>query len=105
MRTTYRENFIFILILNKIRLGNQLESQLIPIPEQVLAIPGRKSAAKYELVFHAEDLPPLAAKQFLVSSTGNKIRHRQIQKKRTTPQQDPAIKNGVKYSIFKVKIK
>lgn len=45
---------------------------MIPIPEAVLKIPGRNSSAKSELIFRANDLPPLGFKSYYVQrSTGN----------------------------------
>ncbi|KAL7638179.1 UNVERIFIED_CONTAM: hypothetical protein RMT77_011804 [Armadillidium vulgare] len=47
--------------------GLFLTTQVIPIPEGVVSIPGRDSEAQYELVFYAELIPPLGVLQFLVS--------------------------------------
>ncbi|KAF0293557.1 Lysosomal alpha-mannosidase [Amphibalanus amphitrite] len=47
--------------------GTVVESQLSPIPEEVLRLPGRTSTATYELVFRADDLPPLGFRSYFVS--------------------------------------
>lgn len=47
--------------------GNVLQTQLIPIAPFVLNIPGRNSSATVELVFLAEDLPPLGYKSYHIS--------------------------------------
>ncbi|XP_030388139.1 lysosomal alpha-mannosidase-like [Scaptodrosophila lebanonensis] len=46
--------------------GRILENQIVPIPEGVLKIKYRKSAAKYELVFLASDIPPVGYKVFYI---------------------------------------
>nr|XP_023026878.1 lysosomal alpha-mannosidase-like isoform X2 [Leptinotarsa decemlineata] len=46
--------------------GNQLDTEIIPIPESILRIPGRKSNAKNELIFLASNLPPLGFKSYFV---------------------------------------
>lgn len=47
--------------------GQQLTVQFVPLPSAVLHIPGRKSLATVELVFQADDLPPLGYKSYLVT--------------------------------------
>ncbi|XP_046834727.1 lysosomal alpha-mannosidase isoform X1 [Vespa crabro] len=42
-------------------------SQIIPIHERVLQIPGRKSKATKELLFHAIDLPGLGYKRYIIN--------------------------------------
>ncbi|XP_043485751.1 lysosomal alpha-mannosidase isoform X1 [Polistes fuscatus] len=42
----------------------KIVSQIVPIPERVLQIPGRESKATKELVFRANDLPPLGYKAY-----------------------------------------
>ncbi len=51
----------------KVRAPNNevVVSQLVPVPKEVLTIPGRRSAASHELVFRA-DLPPMGFKSFYV---------------------------------------
>lgn len=46
-------------------------SQLVPVPDAVLRVPGRNSTATLELVFLAEDIPPLGLLQFHVQKTAN----------------------------------
>ncbi|KAL3274851.1 hypothetical protein HHI36_019633 [Cryptolaemus montrouzieri] len=54
--------------------GNKLATQLVPIPESVLVIPGRKSEAVADLVFRAVDIPPLGFKSFYVTKiSGNDV--------------------------------
>lgn len=51
-----------------------MEVQLIPIPQPVKDIPGRRSTAKNELVFRATALPPLGFKSYYVKKvTGDMI--------------------------------
>lgn len=47
--------------------GNSIPTQLMPIPSTIMNIPGRKSAATVELIFIAENLPPLGFLSFYVS--------------------------------------
>lgn len=47
--------------------GQSLTVQFVPLPNAVLRIPGRKSSATAELVFQAEDLPPLGYKSYLIT--------------------------------------
>lgn len=58
-------------------MGNAVEAQLVPLPEALIALPGRNSTAKYDLVFIAENIPPLGFLQFHVQSTGNIRIHKQ----------------------------
>lgn len=41
--------------------------QFVPLPNTVKCIPGRKSLANSELVFIADDLPPLGYKSYLIT--------------------------------------
>ncbi|XP_066256477.1 lysosomal alpha-mannosidase-like [Euwallacea similis] len=47
--------------------GGNLTTQILPIPDFVQNIPGRTSKAQRELIFIANDLPPLGWKSYLVS--------------------------------------
>ena len=44
--------------------GAVLQSQMLPIAEAVLTLPGRNSSATHELVFLAENLPPLGLRSY-----------------------------------------
>eukprot|EP00092_Neocalanus_flemingeri_P035232 GFUD01038336.1.p1 GENE.GFUD01038336.1~~GFUD01038336.1.p1 ORF type:complete len:974 (+),score=218.88 GFUD01038336.1:74-2995(+) len=49
----------------------EVETQLVPLPDQVLKIPGRLSSAKYELVFFADDIPGLGSKLYKFEHVSN----------------------------------
>ncbi|XP_076058752.1 lysosomal alpha-mannosidase II isoform X1 [Oratosquilla oratoria] len=51
--------------------GTAVDTQLSSIPHTVLDIPGRNSTAELELVFLAENIPPLGFVQYHVARTGN----------------------------------
>ncbi|XP_012271344.1 lysosomal alpha-mannosidase isoform X1 [Orussus abietinus] len=51
--------------------GTEITSQIVPIPETVLNIPGRKSTATKELVFYADEIPPLGYLSFYVTEKVN----------------------------------
>ncbi|XP_071540487.1 lysosomal alpha-mannosidase-like isoform X2 [Panulirus ornatus] len=57
--------------------GHVVQAQLVPIPESVLATPGRNSSAKYDLVFIANDIPPLGFLQFHIKRTANSRIHKE----------------------------
>ncbi|KAB7498673.1 hypothetical protein Anas_06480 [Armadillidium nasatum] len=46
--------------------GNYLDSQVVPLPDQIVNLPGRTSTANFDLVFYAQDIPALGALQYLV---------------------------------------
>ncbi|XP_015365920.1 PREDICTED: lysosomal alpha-mannosidase isoform X2 [Diuraphis noxia] len=48
-------------------LGKKLMVQFVPLPSAVLRIPDRQSLATAELVFRANDLPPLGYKSYLIT--------------------------------------
>ncbi|XP_071865397.1 lysosomal alpha-mannosidase II isoform X2 [Bombus fervidus] len=52
--------------------GNELTSQIVPIPNSVRDIPGRKSTSTHELVFLAS-LPPLGYKTYTVKRSSENI--------------------------------
>ncbi|KAG0712701.1 Lysosomal alpha-mannosidase [Chionoecetes opilio] len=54
------------------KTGNAVKTQLVPIPKPVLATPGRKSSATFELVFPAADIPPLGLLRFYIQRTHNR---------------------------------
>ncbi|KAG8221971.1 hypothetical protein J437_LFUL007812 [Ladona fulva] len=47
--------------------GTQLQVQIVPIQKELMEIPGRESQATYELIFKAQDLPPLGFRSYYVS--------------------------------------
>ena len=52
-----------------IESANYIQScliQIVPVSKRVLLIPGRKSKARFELVFKAAAIPPLGFKSFYV---------------------------------------
>lgn len=54
--------------------GNTLATQIIPIPDAVINIPGRESQAKNELIFLAADIPALGfISYFIEQQKGNKV--------------------------------
>ena len=53
--------------------GVELDSQFIPIPHAVLELPGRKSKAKYDLLFRAENLRPMVSTVFYVAKKPRKV--------------------------------
>ncbi|XP_049836992.1 lysosomal alpha-mannosidase-like isoform X2 [Schistocerca gregaria] len=54
--------------------GTQLPVQLVPIPSQLFNLPGRKSKATVEMVFKAEDVPPLGYKSYYVEELPHRVR-------------------------------
>ena len=46
--------------------GKKVLADMVPIPEPVLKIPGRRSLATKELVFLAENLPPLGYHAYVI---------------------------------------
>lgn len=46
--------------------GNELNVVLVPVPSQVLNIPGRKSSAEYEAAFLVSDIPALGFRSYYV---------------------------------------
>lgn len=57
----------YILLSLFVFTGNQLTGQTVPIPEQVQNVPGRTSNATVELVFLANNIPPLGFKSYYVT--------------------------------------
>jgi len=47
--------------------GTPIVSQVVPISEHILNIPGRKSKATHELVFKSEGIPPFTAKKYEIT--------------------------------------
>ncbi|KAK0079162.1 hypothetical protein PV326_008900 [Microctonus aethiopoides] len=50
-------------------VGDKIITQLVPIPEAILQLPGRVSEATRELVFHAVNIPALGYETFYISDT------------------------------------
>ena len=53
-------------------LGKEITTQIVPIPEAVLKIPGRNSPAVNELIFEAEILSPLGYQSYFISENSDK---------------------------------
>ncbi|XP_067011637.2 lysosomal alpha-mannosidase [Anabrus simplex] len=76
--------------------GKTLPMQLVPIPEPVLNLPGRMSKATQELVFLAENLPPLGFRSFFVSRlSGSAAAEFEEEEKRKKVQQNQEKENSV----------
>lgn len=58
-------------------MGHEEKAQVVPVPEAVLSLPGRvMSTARYELVFRADNLPPLGFRSFFVTRTAAHNKHK-----------------------------
>jgi lysosomal alpha-mannosidase len=51
---------------NLMHLGVEVTTQMVPIPQSVLDIPGRDSLATQELVFKADSVPAFGFKSYYV---------------------------------------
>merc|ERR1719153_640363 len=49
--------------------GLPVVSQVVPLSDHILDIPGRKSKATHELVFKSEHIPPFSAKKYEITKT------------------------------------
>ena len=67
----------------------------MPIPGAVLDIPGRSSTAQYELVFMAEDLPPLGICQYHIEGKPRIFVSPSSTRKHFLPLRDAIITKGV----------
>ena len=56
----------------RIEIGQEIPSQLIPIADFILSLPGRQSSATRELVFLAFQLPPLGSKSYYIQPAATK---------------------------------
>lgn len=65
--------------------GEKLIIQFVPLPSAVLRIPNRKSSAKTELVFQADNLPPLGYKSYLITKNKDYLKN---QKSKSSPKSD-----------------
>ncbi|XP_050536747.1 lysosomal alpha-mannosidase-like [Daktulosphaira vitifoliae] len=68
--------------------GKNIITQIVPIPQSVLNIPGRESLATSELVFEANDLPPLGYKSYHINKDRNSNKKRRTHTTPTQPQID-----------------
>ncbi|XP_050428078.1 lysosomal alpha-mannosidase-like [Adelges cooleyi] len=66
----------------------KLITQIVPIPESVINLPGRNSSATAELIFEATDLPPLGYKAFIVRKDHTKQNQNRIHTQQTQPEID-----------------
>ncbi|XP_064094192.1 lysosomal alpha-mannosidase-like isoform X1 [Macrobrachium nipponense] len=82
--------------------GNAVASQLVPVPENVLNLPGRKSSAEFELVFIADIIPPLGFTQFFVQRTENRLFYKTQQSKIIVPQTEEELTVKFKESLLLV---
>lgn len=64
--------------------GRLVASQMVPIAEAVLRLPGRNSTAMNELVFIAEDLPPLGLRSYHVQTPEGKPGKRMLRSRSRT---------------------
>ena len=54
-----------------ILLGKKQTVQVVPLPDEILNIPGRQSEARAELVFIAKNLPPLGFRSYYVQRSNS----------------------------------
>ena len=52
--------------------GQSVRSQVVPLPDEVLRVPGRASTARFELVIEAKNLPGLGSKTFSLEKKGDR---------------------------------
>lgn len=69
--------------------GQRLTVQFVPLPSAVLRIPGRRSLATAELVFQADDIPPLGYKSFLITKDKSYLKNKQIEVSTQSVTDDP----------------
>lgn len=62
----YFKSLVPFLLRSSVLVEVELTTQLVPIADLVLRLPGRESDATHELVFLAERLPPLGTTSFFV---------------------------------------
>lgn len=53
--------------------GKQLPVQLVPIPSPLFNLPGRKSKATVEMVFKAQDVPPLGYRSYFIEELPHRV--------------------------------
>lgn len=96
--TCYKSKFLCIL-------GNEIPSQVVPVPDVVLQIPGRDATTTQELVFTVPTLASLGVQSFYVEDTSSSSRKKRFsgdwKRWRRSPQAkwnkagDTVIDNGV----------
>ncbi|KAF2364115.1 Glycoside hydrolase family 38 N-terminal domain [Trinorchestia longiramus] len=76
--------------------GNSITSQLVPIPDAILAIPYRSSSATQELVFMAEAVPAMGSSTYQITRAAAHAAHQAQRslRKRITPERSGLVTNG-----------
>ena len=77
--------------------GKKIVTDMVPIPTPVLKIPGRTSKAKYELVFIAEDMQPLAFRSYFIKKSNHIDRPKKL---RSSVPKDIVMGSDVSILIF-----
>ncbi|KAF2364114.1 Glycosyl hydrolase family 38 C-terminal [Trinorchestia longiramus] len=77
--------------------GNSITSQLVPIPDAILAIPYRSSSATQELVFMAEAVPAVGSSTYQITRAAAHAAHQAQRslRKRITPGTDAFVTKGI----------
>lgn len=66
--------YLVFIIQQCLFSGNLLPTQLIPIPQAILDLPGREGNATVELIIFARNIPPLGFKSlFVEKKDGNDV--------------------------------
>lgn len=60
-------------ILYRSSTGQELVTQIVPTPSEVIEVPGRRRDAGRELIFEAKDIPGLGYQSFYVSVNGREF--------------------------------
>lgn len=79
--------------------GGVVPAQIVPIAENIQKLPGRRSQAKYELVFLAKDLPPLGARSYHVWHMKKRFSQFPKVKKLRTPLQEDYVVTAYGWSL------
>lgn len=61
--------FFYFLCCFYYFVGSEIPSELIPVPEPVKEIPGRQGNTTLEILFMAQDIPPLGILSFHIDRT------------------------------------
>ncbi|CAG9577073.1 unnamed protein product [Danaus chrysippus] len=67
---------------------DEVEYQLVPLPAAIINLPGRSSTAIQELVFEAENVPPLGFTSYHISPIRDQLAESQFLKKSQDVEQD-----------------